>query len=216
MILLTLFWCFFSSLLLLCRFFHAEWRRSGASSPSITLCDAYSAIGMVGLCKFLEHFVNFVILRIPFADSSPSLFMRELVSSMASLCCSCLLEALPVFRLLMNRNFSCIVKTLVDAYIVVARDLVGTRLICCANCVMTSFWSLCSFLTCIHLFNAERRSFLNPHVCWQETYSLLPMISLRCVVLQMTLTCILVHYRTGAFITVSKGKILFLRKLLQV
>ncbi|CAN6826751.1 unnamed protein product [Brassica oleracea] len=27
-----------------------------------------------------------------------------------------------------NRNFSCIVKTLVDAFIVVARDLVGTRL----------------------------------------------------------------------------------------
>ncbi|KAL0696566.1 hypothetical protein Bca4012_063746 [Brassica carinata] len=60
---------------------------------------------------------------------------------MASLCCSCRHEALPVFRLLMrclkivpgknsedNRNFSFIVKTLVDAYIVVARDLAGTRL----------------------------------------------------------------------------------------
>ncbi|KAH0883514.1 hypothetical protein HID58_059610, partial [Brassica napus] len=36
---------------------------------------------------------------------------------------SCRHEALPD-----NRNFSCIVKTLVDAFIVVARDLVGTRL----------------------------------------------------------------------------------------
>ncbi|KAF2535261.1 hypothetical protein F2Q68_00021682 [Brassica cretica] len=32
-----------------------------------------------------------------------------------------------------NRNFSCIVKTLVDAFIVVWRDLVGTTL---ASCVM--------------------------------------------------------------------------------
>ncbi|KAJ0254105.1 Protein RST1 [Hirschfeldia incana] len=98
-------------------------------------------LGMVGVCEFLEPFVNFVILRVPFEDSSPSLFVRELVSSMASLCCSCRHEALPVFRLLMrclkyipgknsedNRNFSCIVKTLVDAYTVVARDLVGSRL----------------------------------------------------------------------------------------
>ncbi|KAL0658136.1 hypothetical protein Bca4012_078721 [Brassica carinata] len=98
-------------------------------------------LGMVGVCEFLEPFLNFVILRVPFTDSSPSLFVRELISSMASLCCSCRHEALPVFRLVMrclkyipgknsedNRNFSCIVKTLVDAYTVVARDLVGTRL----------------------------------------------------------------------------------------
>ncbi|KAG2312620.1 hypothetical protein Bca52824_024177 [Brassica carinata] len=68
-------------------------------------------------------------------------FVREFVSSMASLCCSCRHEALPVFRLLMwcrkyvpgknsedTRNLSCIVKTPLDAYIVVGRDLVGTRL----------------------------------------------------------------------------------------
>ncbi|XP_024006795.1 protein RST1 isoform X2 [Eutrema salsugineum] len=98
-------------------------------------------LGMVGVCECLEPFLNFTILRIPLTDSSSSLFARELVSSMASLCCSCRHEALPVFRLLIrclnyipgknledNRNFSCIVKTLVDAYTVVARDLVGTRL----------------------------------------------------------------------------------------
>lgn len=36
-----------------------------------------------------------------------------------------------------NRNFSCIVKILVDAYTVVVRDLVGTRLVC-ANCLFPS------------------------------------------------------------------------------
>ena len=59
-------------------------------------------LGMVGVCEFLEPFLNFVILRVPFTDSSPSLFVRELISSMASLCCSCRHEALPVFRLVMR------------------------------------------------------------------------------------------------------------------
>ncbi|XP_010514478.1 PREDICTED: protein RST1-like isoform X3 [Camelina sativa] len=96
-------------------------------------------LGMVGVCEFLEPFLNFTVLRIPLADSSSSLFARELISSMASLCCSSSQEALPIFRLLLrclkyipgknledNRNFSCIVKTLADAYTVVVRDLVGT------------------------------------------------------------------------------------------
>ncbi|KFK33679.1 hypothetical protein AALP_AA5G045700 [Arabis alpina] len=97
-------------------------------------------LGMVRVCEFLEPFLNYTILHNSLADSSSSLFVRELVSSMASLCCSCRHEALPLFRLVIrclkyipgrnledNRNFSCIVKTLVDAYIVVVRDLVGTR-----------------------------------------------------------------------------------------
>ncbi|WZZ59557.1 hypothetical protein YC2023_059664 [Brassica napus] len=87
-----------------------------ASSPSITLCDAYSAIGDGG-------------------NSSPSLFVRELVSSMASLVAhavmkhcrysDCLCDVLSKSQ---GRTRNCIVKTLVDAFIVVARDLVGTRL----------------------------------------------------------------------------------------
>ncbi|KAH0878961.1 hypothetical protein HID58_066355 [Brassica napus] len=90
-----------------------------ASSPSITLCDAYSAIGDGG-------------------NSSPSLFVRELVSSMASLVAhavmkhcrysDCLCDVLSKSQGRTRKNFSCIVKTLVDAFIVVARDLVGTRL----------------------------------------------------------------------------------------
>lgn len=57
---------------------------------------------MVGVCEFLEPFLNFTILRIPLADSSSSLFARELISSMASLCCSSCKEALLIFRLLMR------------------------------------------------------------------------------------------------------------------
>ncbi|KAL9292968.1 Protein RST1 [Arabidopsis thaliana] len=92
-------------------------------------------LGMVGVCEFLEPFLNFTILRIPLSDSSSSLFARELISSMASLCCSSRHEALPIFRLLMRclkyipgNNLEVIVKILVDAYTVVVRDLVGTGL----------------------------------------------------------------------------------------
>jgi len=94
-------------------------------------------LGMVGVCEFLEPFLNFTILRIPLSDSSSSLFARELISSMASLCCSSRHEALPIFRLLMRclkyipgNNLEVIVKILVDAYTVVVRDLVGTGLVC--------------------------------------------------------------------------------------
>ncbi|WZZ89458.1 hypothetical protein YC2023_118037 [Brassica napus] len=85
-----------------------------ASSPSITLCDAYSAIG---------------------DNSSPSLFVRELVSSMAFLVAHAVMKhclhsdcLCGVLSKSQGRTQNCIVKTLVDAFIVVARDLVGTRL----------------------------------------------------------------------------------------
>ncbi|KAL0750181.1 hypothetical protein Bca101_032184 [Brassica carinata] len=87
-----------------------------ASSPSITLCDAYSAIGDGG-------------------NSSPSLFVRELVSSMASLVAHAVMKhcrysdcLCGVLSKSQGRTQNCIVKTLVDAFIVVTRDLVGTRL----------------------------------------------------------------------------------------
>ncbi|CAF1760006.1 BnaC09g31100D [Brassica napus] len=87
-----------------------------ASSPSITLCDAYSAIG-------------------DSRNSSPSLFVRELVSSMAFLVAHAVMKhclhsdcLCGVLSKSQGRTQNCIVKTLVDAFIVVARDLVGTRL----------------------------------------------------------------------------------------
>lgn len=57
-------------------------------------------LGMVEICEFLRPFLNYSILTIPFSDSSSSMFARHLISSMASLCCSFSLEALPVFKLL--------------------------------------------------------------------------------------------------------------------
>ena len=57
---------------------------------------------IVEVCDFLRPFLNFSVLRIAFSDSSASSFVRHLVSSTASLCCSCPRETLPVFKLLMG------------------------------------------------------------------------------------------------------------------
>lgn len=98
-------------------------------------------LGMVEVCEFLKPFMNFSILGLPSSDTSSSLFMRQLISSMASLCCSFPNEALPVFKLLISclqyfpcknleevRNFNYAVESIVDAYIVVLRCLVGMKL----------------------------------------------------------------------------------------
>lgn len=57
-------------------------------------------LGMVEICEVLRPFLNYSILRIPFSDSSSSIFARDLISSMVSICCSFSLEAIPVFKLL--------------------------------------------------------------------------------------------------------------------
>lgn len=98
--------------------------------------------GMVEVCEFLRPFVNFSVLQIPFSDLSSSSFVRHLISSIASLCCSFPYEAMPVFKLLMGclkyfqrkkaedfRNFIYFVEHVVDAHIVVLRHLVGTQLL---------------------------------------------------------------------------------------
>lgn len=58
--------------------------------------------GMVEICEFLRPFLNFWILRVPFSNSSSSLFARQLISSMASFCCSFPDEAIPVLKLLIG------------------------------------------------------------------------------------------------------------------
>lgn len=57
-------------------------------------------LGMVEVCEFLRPFFNFSILQMPFSDSPSSLFVRQLVSSVASLCCSFPSDALPAFKVL--------------------------------------------------------------------------------------------------------------------
>ncbi|CAK7328108.1 unnamed protein product [Dovyalis caffra] len=59
-------------------------------------------LGTVEICEFLRPFLNFSILRMPFSNSSSSLFARQLISSMASFCCSFPDEAIPVLKLLIG------------------------------------------------------------------------------------------------------------------
>lgn len=93
---------------------------------------------MVEVCDFLRPFSNFSVLRIAFSDSSASSFVRHLISSTASLCCSFPREAMPVFKLLMGclryypqknaedfKIFINIMEYMVDAYTVVLKHLVG-------------------------------------------------------------------------------------------
>ncbi|XP_062010189.1 protein RST1 isoform X1 [Rosa rugosa] len=97
-------------------------------------------LGMVEVCEFLRPFINYLILRIPFSEMS-FMFARRLVSSMASLCCSIPVDAMPVLKLLTEclqyvphkssedfRNFIYLAECMVDAYTVVLRHLAGTRL----------------------------------------------------------------------------------------
>lgn len=59
-------------------------------------------LGMEEVCEFLRPFFNFSILRMPFSNSMSSLFVKQLVPSVASLCCSFPTDALPVFKLLIS------------------------------------------------------------------------------------------------------------------
>ncbi|KAJ8775089.1 hypothetical protein K2173_020093 [Erythroxylum novogranatense] len=99
-------------------------------------------LGMVEVSEFLRPFLSFSILLVPFSDLSASLFLRELISSMASFCCSYPCEAIPVLKLLARsisylphknldelRNSSYYLESVVDAYTVVLKRLVGTGLL---------------------------------------------------------------------------------------
>ncbi|XP_039008484.1 protein RST1 isoform X2 [Hibiscus syriacus] len=95
-------------------------------------------LGMMEVCEFLRPFLNFSILRMNFSDSSLFLFGRQLISSMASFCCSIPNQSLPIFISLINclkyfppksleetRNFSHMTECVVDSFTVVLRQLVG-------------------------------------------------------------------------------------------
>ncbi|XP_069150655.1 protein RST1 isoform X4 [Solanum lycopersicum] len=92
--------------------------------------------GMVEVCDFLLPFLNYSIVRMP-SSVSVSSFIRSLVSSLAGLCCSIPLEAIPVIKLLIGRlkffpcdnaedftNISHCLECIVDAYVVVLQQLV--------------------------------------------------------------------------------------------
>nr|GMC62090.1 protein RST1 isoform X1 [Ipomoea batatas] len=97
--------------------------------------------GMVEVCRFLTPFLNSAIVRMSSLVSLTS-FLRDLLSSIASLCCSLPREAIPITKLLIGRikYFPCkneddyteifyLVECIVDAYSVVLRQLVGNGLL---------------------------------------------------------------------------------------
>ncbi|KAI3474914.1 hypothetical protein Pfo_030225 [Paulownia fortunei] len=98
-------------------------------------------LGMEAVCEFLGPFLNYSIIKVPISGSS-SAFVRNLVSTMAAFCCSFPQEAIPIIKLLTGRlkyfpfnnaeevtNVSYIFESLVDAYQVVLRQLVGMGLL---------------------------------------------------------------------------------------
>ncbi|VFQ73532.1 unnamed protein product [Cuscuta campestris] len=95
---------------------------------------------MLEACQFLTPFLNFAIVR---ASSAASLafFVRNLMSSIALLCCSLSQKAVPIIKLLIGRikYFPCrnedditdifyLVECIVDALSMVLRQLVGMGL----------------------------------------------------------------------------------------
>ncbi|XP_071712037.1 protein RST1 [Rutidosis leptorrhynchoides] len=94
-------------------------------------------LGMDGVCDFLRPFLNFLVIQMSSSDTM-SLFARNLLSSIASLCCCFPDEALPVFKLLMRcckhmrcnsaedvTNVCYLMESIVDAYVAVLSHLAG-------------------------------------------------------------------------------------------
>jgi hypothetical protein len=86
-------------------------------------------LGMVEVCEFLRPFLNYSILRIPFSDSSSSLFARHLISSMASLCCLFPDEAMQVLELLME-CIKYLARRNLEVSILVLQSIVSIGFIC--------------------------------------------------------------------------------------
>ncbi|KAJ1389506.1 hypothetical protein SESBI_38241 [Sesbania bispinosa] len=99
-------------------------------------------LGMVHVCEFLRPLLNFSTIKLLVSESSSSSFGMQLVSSMASFCCSFPYESMPVFKLLMGclkyiphktsedyRKLVFVVEHMVDAYIVVLKSLAGEKLL---------------------------------------------------------------------------------------
>ncbi|XP_073296090.1 protein RST1 [Primulina huaijiensis] len=96
-------------------------------------------LGMEAVCEFLGPFLNYLVVKVPVMGHS-SAFVRSLFSTILAFCCSFPQEAIPIVNLLSERlkyfscknaeevaNISYVVECLVDAYLVVLRQLVGMR-----------------------------------------------------------------------------------------
>ncbi|KAD2393676.1 hypothetical protein E3N88_40653 [Mikania micrantha] len=94
-------------------------------------------LGMEGVCEFLRPFLNFLVIQMS-SSATTSSFARNLLSSIASLCCSFSRDAIPVFKLLMRcfkyipcknaedvTKVSYLMETIVDAFVAVLSHLAG-------------------------------------------------------------------------------------------
>ncbi|XP_019448328.1 PREDICTED: protein RST1 isoform X2 [Lupinus angustifolius] len=123
-------------------------------------------LGMVKVCQFLRPLLNFSIIRLLVVESSLSSFTTQLVSSLASFCCSFPSESLPVFKLLIGclkylpqktsddyRKLIFVVEHMVEAYIVVLKSLAGRKSLIteaqeCAVEFLETIFSLSTCLLC--------------------------------------------------------------------
>uniref|UniRef100_A0A2P2K6W6 Protein RST1 isoform X1 n=1 Tax=Rhizophora mucronata TaxID=61149 RepID=A0A2P2K6W6_RHIMU len=127
-------------------------------------------LGMVEICEFLRPFFIFSLLRVPFSDSSSSWFARQLISSLASFCCSYPNEAIPIFKLLIGslkhlpltnsdeiRNSYYSLECMVDGYTVVLKQLAGTALLVAEAQLLGVDLSknILSLVTCFHGCNVS-------------------------------------------------------------
>ncbi|KAK4774399.1 hypothetical protein SAY86_009334 [Trapa natans] len=98
-------------------------------------------VDMLKVCEFLRPFLSFSVLRIPLSDFMAASFVRHLLTSMTSICCSLPDESIPVFKILMGcikyypfektddfMDLMYIVDCVVDAYAVVLKHFVGKQL----------------------------------------------------------------------------------------
>ncbi|CAI9283307.1 unnamed protein product [Lactuca saligna] len=92
-------------------------------------------LGMEGVCEFLKPFLNLLVIQMSSSATMSSL-ARNLLSSIASLCCSFPQDAIPVFKLLMGcckyvqcnntedvTNVSYLTEAIVDAFVGVLNHL---------------------------------------------------------------------------------------------
>ncbi|KAI7734388.1 hypothetical protein M8C21_024541, partial [Ambrosia artemisiifolia] len=127
-------------------------------------------LGMEGVCEFLRPFLNFLVIQM-LSSATTSSFARNLLSSIASLCCSFPQDAIPVFKLLMRcckyiqcnsaedlTNASYLMGTIVDAFVAVLSQLAGNGVLIheaqlCGAELSEMVFSLC---TDIHKFSGGK------------------------------------------------------------
>ncbi|CAH1420627.1 unnamed protein product [Lactuca virosa] len=118
-------------------------------------------LGMEGVCEFLKPFLNLLVIQMSSSATMSSL-ARNLLSSIASLCCSFPQDAIPVFKLLMGcckyvqcnntedvTNVSYLMEAIVDAFVAVLSHLAANGVLIhdaqlCGAELLEMVFSLCT------------------------------------------------------------------------